>query len=149
MNNNELRIKQYYPSKPHQMTESSSALTSAGSPQEDEKPKTPRGTFKNKPSKRVKLLSVYRDIYPPRTAHKEKSAAWQRIIDAVNRAFPDDIPVHIDSCKMQVEKTVASYASTFSEHAINLNSASSRRTTELEQLAFEIWIMVCNDNICL
>ncbi|EPB91702.1 hypothetical protein HMPREF1544_01413 [Mucor circinelloides 1006PhL] len=146
MNNNELRIKQYYPSEPPQTAESSSTLTSAGSPQEDEKPKAPRGTFKNKPSKRVKLLSVYKDIYPPRTPHKEKSAAWHKIIDAVNRAFPDDVPVHIDSCKMQVEKTVASYASTFSEHAINLNSGSSRRTTELEQLAFDIWIMKQEDN---
>lgn len=41
MSNNELRIKQYYPSEPRQTAESSSTLTSAGSPQEDEKPKAP------------------------------------------------------------------------------------------------------------
>ncbi|KAL0145678.1 hypothetical protein V8B55DRAFT_1583290 [Mucor lusitanicus] len=134
----ELVIKQYTPPKSTEMVqvpqESSLAVV------EGNKPSVPRGTFRNKASKILALLNLYKDIYPPRVPFKERSRAWQRIVDGVNSQFPNDVPVHVDVCRKEVQRNVANYASTFSEASVNLNSGSNRRSKELEQVVYNIWI---------
>lgn len=143
----ELVIKQYTPPKSTEMVQvpQESSLTVV----EGNKPSVPRGTFRNKASKILALLNLYKDIYPPRVPFKERSRAWQRIVDGVNSQFPNDVPVHVDVCRKEVQRNVANYASTFSEASVNLNSGSNRRSTELEQVVYNIWIKVCHDYIYL
>lgn len=88
-------------------------------------------------------MQLYNYLYPPGVKYSTKTKEWQRLVDAVNKALPNDVSVHVDTCKKEISATVQRYADNFSE----INSESSQKLKELEQAVYSCWLKVCISNI--
>ncbi|KAL9541251.1 hypothetical protein MBANPS3_009232 [Mucor bainieri] len=85
-------------------------------------------------------MQLYNKHYPPHAPYGNTGAAWDALIQELNQAYIGEVPMGIDACKKKVNKVVDDYAPTFSEEAMTGNTGSGRRSTPLEQVAYEIWV---------